>query len=199
MGDGVSSTPRTDAPDQIAETVLNVIRTRRVVRRFTAEPVDDAAIRKVVEAGRWATAGGNRRIHRFLVVRDPAMIRLVKAISPGMLGAPPALIVICLDIEAAAQQQVPIERHGSTAIDVGTAAMNMMVAAHALGLGSWPGTTSSPPGMSVLLELSGRAVPQLLLLLGHPAPHKRVLRPGAKTRVTVEDLTYWERYGRATP
>ena len=199
MGEGVSSTPAEDAPDQVAQAVLGVIRTRRVVRRFTAESVDDATLRAILEAGRWATTGGNRRIHRFLVVRDPATIRLVKAISPGMLGVPPALIVICLDIEAAAQQQVPIERHGSATIDVGTAAMNMMVAAHALGLGSCPVTSFSRSGMSVLLELSGRAVPQLMLLLGHPAPHRRVLRPGAKTRVTIEDLTYWERYGRAVP
>lgn len=179
-----------------AEVVLDVIRTRRVVRRFTSEPVADELIRHVLEAGRWATAGGNRRIHRFLVVRDPATIRLIKLISPGMLGAPTALIMICLDGRLAEQQQVPTERHSSGWIDVGTAAMNMMVAAHALGLGSCPVTSFSRSGMSALLELPEGVAPQLMVLLGHPAPYKRALRAGAKTRLTIDDLTYWERYGQ---
>lgn len=182
--------------DERAEIIRDVIRTRRVTRRFTAEPVSAEALHYVLEAGRWAAAGGNRRIHRFLVVQDPTTIRLVKMISPGMLGAPPALIIICRDGDAAEQQQARSERHSSGLIDVGTAAMNMMIAAHALGLGSCPVTSFSHSGMSTLLETPAAVIPQLMLLLGHPSPHKRVMRPGAKTRLTVEDLTYWERYGQ---
>jgi len=80
--------PPVISPQQEADIVLEVIRTRRVVRRYTDEPVADEQIRRVLEAGRWATTGGNRRIHRFLVIRDPKTIRLIKLISPGMLGAP---------------------------------------------------------------------------------------------------------------
>lgn len=185
--------------DQLAGSILRTMRTRRVVRRFTAEPVGTELIRKVLEAGRWATTGGNRRVHRFLVVRDPRTIRLVKAMSPGMLGVPAAIIAICLDAPAAEEQQVPVDRHPSVWIDVGTAAMNMMVAAHAFGLGSCPVTSFSRSGVSTMLELPATAVPQMLILLGHPAPYRRVLRPGAPTRVTVDDLTYWERYGHQAP
>src|SRR6185437_6268696 len=88
------------SPQQTADIVLDVIRTRRVVRRYTDQPVSDDQVRAVLEAGRWATTGGNRRIHRFLVIRDPKTIRLIKLISPGMLGAPTAVILICLDTEA---------------------------------------------------------------------------------------------------
>lgn len=199
MGDGATTPAVTGADDPAAEAILRAIRTRRVVRRFTAEPVADGALRAVLEAGRWATTGGNRRVHRFLVVRDPATIRLVKAISPGMLGVPAALVVICLDTEAAERQQVPVERQRSVWIDVGTAAMNMMVAAHALGLGSCPVTSFSRSGLYTVLELPTTAVPELMVLLGHSAPHRRALRRSARTRLTIEDLTYWERYGRTTP
>ena len=193
----MSAAPRSSR--ELAETVLDLMRTRRVVRRFTDEPVSDADVRAVLEAGRWATTGGNRRVHRFLVVRDPATVRLVKLMSPGMLNAPAALIVICLDLEAAEEQQVPVERHDSVWIDVGTAAMNMMVVAHALGLGSCPVTSYSRSGVSTLLDLPKTVVPQLFVLLGHPARHRRRLRAGASTRLTVDDLTYWERYGSAAP
>ncbi len=184
---------------ELAETVLDVMRTRRVVRRFTDQPVSDADVRTVLEAGRWATTGGNRRVHRFLVVRDPATIRLVKLMSPGMLNAPTALIVVCLDLEQSEEQQVPVARHDSVWVDVGTAAMNMMVVAHALGLGSCPVTSYSRSGVSTLLDLPATVVPQLFLLLGHPARHRRKLRSGASTPLTVDDLTYWERYGRQAP
>jgi nitroreductase len=179
----------------LADTVLEVMRTRRVVRRYTDEPVTEEQIRVVLEAGRWATAGGNRRVHRFLVVRDPKLIRLVKSMSPGMLPAPPVLIVICLDSGVAADEQMPVERHASGWIDVGTAAMNMMVVAHALGLGSCPVTSYSTSGVGTLLSLPPGVIPQMILLLGHPAPHQRKLRPGASTRLTVDDLTFWDRYG----
>ncbi|HUY99520.1 MAG TPA: nitroreductase family protein [Thermomicrobiaceae bacterium] len=192
----MSAAPRTSR--ELAETVLEVMRTRRVVRRFTDEPVSEADVRAVLEAGRWATTGGNRHVHRFLVVRDPAVIRLVKLMSPGMLNAPTALIVVCLDLEQSEQQQVPVERHDSVWIDVGTAAMNMMVVAHALGLGSCPVTSYSRSGVSTLLDLPETVVPQLFVLLGHPARHRRQLRTGASTRLSVDDLTYWEHYGQRT-
>jgi nitroreductase len=185
------------SPEQKANIVLDVIRTRRVVRRYTDEPVNDKQIRAVLEAGRWATVGGNRRVHRYLAVRDPKTIRLIKLISPGMLGAPTAIILICLDHEAIEREQTQ-EGHASSLIDVGTQAMNMMVAAHALGLGSCPVTSFSQSGMSTLLDLPPTVTPLLMVLLGHPEPHKRVMRRGAQTRLTIDDLTYWERYGQKT-
>jgi len=183
--------------EQRADIVLDVIRTRRVVRRYTDEPVADDQIHRVLEAGRWATTGGNRRIHRFLVIRDPKTIRLMKMISPGMLGAPSAIVLICLDHTAIDAEQTR-EEHSSGLVDVGTQAMNMMVAAHALGLGSCPVTSFSQSGMSTLLDLPRTATPLLMVLLGHPAPHTRVMRRGARTRLTVEDLTYWEHYGHTS-
>lgn len=181
-------------PQERADVVLDVIRSRRVVRRFTDESPTDQQVHSVLEAGRWATTGGNRRIHRFLVIRNPQTIRLVKLISPGMLGTPPVIILICLDHDAIEQEQTRAE-HSSGLVDVGTQAMNMMVAAHALGLGSCPVTSFSQSGMNTLLDLPSSVTPLLMILLGHPAPHKRVMRRGARTRLTVEDLTYWDRYG----
>ncbi|MDI7277286.1 MAG: nitroreductase family protein, partial [Anaerolineae bacterium] len=39
--------------------VLEAIHTRRSVRAFTAEPVPDALLRQVLEAGRASASGGN--------------------------------------------------------------------------------------------------------------------------------------------
>jgi nitroreductase len=51
------------AVDERAGTVMEAIRSRRVTRAFTAERVADEDLRMVVEAARWASSAGNRRIN----------------------------------------------------------------------------------------------------------------------------------------
>jgi nitroreductase len=183
----------------VADAVFQTIRTRRVVRSFTDEPVSEANLRVILESARWALSAGNRYISKFLVVQDPARIRLVKAVSPGMLAKPTALIVILTDLQKAAEQQVQIERDTATQVDVGTAAQNMSLMAHALGLGSCPATSFSRSGVTATLDLPPTLIPEFILQLGHPAPQSRVMRSGAVTKLPVESLTYWERVGRPIP
>lgn len=116
-----------------------------------------------------------------------------------MLARPTALIVICTDLERAREEQVQVEKDTTTWMDVGTAAMNMMIAAHALGLGSCPTTSFSRSGVRSLLELPPAIVPEFILQLGHPAPQKRVMRTGASTSLDLKDLAYWELYGTPLP
>lgn len=183
----------------VAETVLQTMRSRRVVRTFTDKPVSEADLRMILESARWALSAGNRYISKFLVVQDPNRIRLVKEVSPGMLAQPTALIVILTDLQKAAEQQVQIERDTATSVDVGTAAQNMSVMAHALGLGSCPATSFSRSGAAATLDLPSTMVPEFILQLGHPAPQPRVMRTGAATKLSVESLTYWEQVGGPMP
>lgn len=46
--------------------------TLRAVRRLRADPVPDAALRRVLEAASWAPTGGNAQPWRVIVVRDAA-------------------------------------------------------------------------------------------------------------------------------
>jgi nitroreductase len=182
-----------------ADVVLETMRTRRVVRSFTDEPVSEADLRRILEAGRWALSAGNRYINKFLVIQDPTRIRLAKAVSPGMLARPTALIVILTDLQRAAEQQVQVDKDTAVSVDVGTAAMNMSLAAHALGLGSCPATSFSRSGVAAALDLPPTMIPEFILQLGHPAPQPRVMRTGVSTKLTVESLTYWEQVGRPMP
>lgn len=175
--------------------LLQIITTRRVVRDFSAAPVSDSDLRTVLTAARWATRGSNTNIHRLLVIRDPALIQQVRAFSPGMLGLPAAMIVICTDPELAAEAAMQLDKDSTRWIDVGTAAMNMMLAAHALGLGSCPLTSFSKSAVSLVLKLPPDVVPEFILQLGHPTLQSRSVRQGPPTRVTVDDLVFWESYG----
>ena len=183
----------------LADQTLALMRGRRVVRSFTDQPVADEDLRRMTEAGRWATSAGNRHLHKFLVVRDSARIRLVRSASPGMLAPPPALVVILTDAEVAARESMQLARDHSTWVDVGTAAMNMMNLAHALGLGTCPVTSFSRSGVATMLDLPPYLTPELIVMVGHPRPVDRGLRAGAPKPVTARELTYWERVGEHEP
>ncbi len=52
--------------------LLEAIRTTRAIRRLKPDPVPDALIRKVCEAGTFAPSGGNRQPWKFIAVKDSA-------------------------------------------------------------------------------------------------------------------------------
>ena len=47
--------------------------TARTIRRFTAEPVDDATLARCLLAATWAPSGANAQEWRFVVLRSPQM------------------------------------------------------------------------------------------------------------------------------
>lgn len=50
---------------------MDVITTRRSIRKYTSDPVPDDMIDKILEAARWAPTGENHQPWRLIVVRDP--------------------------------------------------------------------------------------------------------------------------------
>lgn len=62
--------------------LLEVMRSTAAHREFTAEPVPDEVLYRVLDAARFAPSGGNRQGWRVVVVRDPstkdAMVELIR-------------------------------------------------------------------------------------------------------------------------
>ena len=63
-----------------ATDVFTIIETTRAMRRLRPDPVPDALIRKILEAGASAANGGNFQRWRFLVIKDPAIKQAVQAL-----------------------------------------------------------------------------------------------------------------------
>ena len=51
--------------------LFEIMHTTRSMRRLKPDPVPDALIHKILEAGACAANGGNTQKWRFLVVKDP--------------------------------------------------------------------------------------------------------------------------------
>lgn len=77
--------------------LYDAIRARRVTRNMTAEPVDPEDLELVIRAARYAPNAGNRRLQVVVPVTDAALLRALRALSPGMIPRPAAAAVICID------------------------------------------------------------------------------------------------------
>ncbi len=169
--------------------VLEAIRSRRVVRAMTAEPVDRKTLENVLDAARWAPTAGNRHLQRFVASDDPATLRVLRAVCPGMLQRPTAAITICTDRGLAADYGFPPDAPGLF-VDVGTATATILLAAHALGVGAGPVSSFSRAAVAVVLRLPHTWVPELIICLGHTAPGGPAPIRG-HPGLTWRDLTTW--------
>jgi nitroreductase len=111
-----------------------------------------------------------------------------------MLQRPAAAVVICIDVGRAVEYGLPATNSGLL-IDVGTAAQTMLLAAHALDLGSGPVTSFSKAAVSTVLNLPARWSPELVVCLGHAAT-TQPSPVGPHRRLTWRDLSYWGRLDR---
>lgn len=134
--------------------MLELIKTRRSVRAYQRDMVPRELIDQIVEAGLYAPSGMNRQPVIIIVVSDPktrdALSRLNASImgtdGDPFYGAPVVLIVLA-------------DRSAPTYLYDGALAMeNLMLAAHASGLGScWIHRAKEaferPEGKQILKEL----------------------------------------------
>ena len=149
--------------------VFEAIKGRRSIRRFENRSVDKKVLQKLVEAGIWAPSGGNAQTWVFIIVTDPRRIQKIKAVSPGMLGIPSALIVVCQDKELAYEKGGEIGRDTLSIMDAAMASQNIMLRAYEERLGSCVVLSFHKKGVQTLLNLPERIVPELVICLGYPA------------------------------
>lgn len=118
--------------------VFEAIKGRRSVRKYTKKPVPEDLIMKILDAGRWAPSAGNRQPWSFIVLKDAEVKRRVaEATTYGkFLADAPVGIAVVID---------PQVSHRSGGVEDGASAtQNMLLAAHALGLGAcWIGSYNS--------------------------------------------------------
>ncbi|MCG2821432.1 MAG: nitroreductase family protein, partial [Candidatus Atribacteria bacterium] len=50
--------------------ILNLIKTRRSVRKYKSQEVPEECLNKILGATRWSPSAANRQPWRFIVVRD---------------------------------------------------------------------------------------------------------------------------------
>jgi nitroreductase len=162
--------------------VWEAIQGRRSIRSFKTDPVPEDLIRKLIlEAGIWAPSGGNAQTWRFVAVTDSSLVHKIKMVAPGILGNPPAVIVICQDLKEAERKGSKQGLNVLTLMDTALAAQNIMLVAHEKGLGTCAIASFHVGAVHQILRLPPSIVPQLLVSLGYP--HMKTEAPKRYTKV----------------
>ncbi|MBE0476374.1 MAG: nitroreductase family protein [Coriobacteriia bacterium] len=150
---------------------MEAIATRRSIRRFTGEPVTEEHVEALLRAAMAAPSAGDQQPWRFVVMLDAGTRSAAAETSPYARMLPDAGLGILVAGELAA------ERHeGMWVQDCAAAVQNILLAAHALGLGAvWLGYHPRPERERAIAEVLGlpeRVVPFAVVAVGHPAEEK---------------------------
>ncbi|MBN2052969.1 nitroreductase family protein [Candidatus Woesearchaeota archaeon] len=171
---------------------IECIATRRSIRRFLNIPVDQEIIMTIIEAGARAPSSGNVQDWKFVLVDDKEIMKKISTHSVGQecIHNAAFLIVICSDSEHTELHYGLRGERLYTVQNCAAAAENMLLAAHALGIGGvWVGAFDEEK-IKEILAMPKEARPQSILALGYPAE-----TPDHKKLKDLNILTYFNSYG----
>ncbi len=152
---------------------IEAIITRRSVRSFRSGDVTDEQVHLLLTAGMSGPSAANQRPWQFLVLRDRSRLDALAAIPAyRRLADVPLALVVCADLE--------LNKYGDNwIIDCSIAAQNILLASHALGLGSvWLSChymEDRQPETRRILDLPEHIVPFVVI----PVGSRRGRRSGA--------------------
>jgi nitroreductase len=153
---------------------LSFIFGRRSIRQYDGTPIPDAVVGDLLAAAMAAPSACAKDPWRFVVMRDRARLQEIAEALPNgrMLASAPLGIAVCGDLDAAHAGELSYLLQ-----DCSAAIENLLLAAHALGLGAcWLGVHPRQPRIEALTRILGlpeRIVPVSCIALGYPAESKR--------------------------
>ena len=166
--------------------LMEALRTRRSVRQWTTDPVPDERLEELIEAAARAPSGGNTQPWAFVVIRDQARLRRLRAAAPGIAGRATAVVLICLDKQRADVEPGTAE-YDMVHMTLGAAMQNLLLAAHGQGLGACAIGSFHPASLRSIVSLPPHLELKLLVALGHP-----VSQPKAPPLRSLSEVCYFE-------
>ncbi|MBS7640507.1 MAG: nitroreductase family protein [Candidatus Bathyarchaeia archaeon] len=179
--------------------IIEVIKTRRSVRNFKSDPVEDEKLLVVLEAARWAPSWANTQCWEFIVVKSAEVKeKLAETLLPmnpafNAVKKAPVVIVACAKLGLSGYYKgKPVTDKGDWFMfDVALALQNLVLTAWSLGLGTvYVGAFDAKKAAEVL------GVPQevsvvALLPLGYPAE----IPKEPPKRKDIKEIVYLDKYG----
>ena len=202
-----------------AREFIGLLKARRSIRRLRPDPVPRELLIEALDAARWAPSAHNAQPWRFVVVTDKHVkeelaksmaeawrrdlladgvpegkVRELTEASIERFTKAPVLVLACLSMEG--MHEYPDERRRRAerimaVQSVAAALQNLLLAAHALGLGAcwYCAPLFCPDVVRRVLGLPEDLEPQALVALGFPAEE-----PEPPPRKPLSEVVRWERW-----
>jgi nitroreductase len=171
--------------------VFEAIRGRRSIRTYTKEEVSEESVKKLIDAARLAPSAGNIQPWEFVIVKDAERKRKlsVAALDQRFIEDVPIVIVICANEERSSWRYGQRGRALYCLQDTAAAAQNILLAAHALGLGTcWIGAFREK-GVRKALNMPTSVKPVAIIPVGHPAE-----KPEAPSKRSIREIVHYESF-----
>ena len=176
------------ATDGDGNEALNCIMTRTSIRQYQDRPVEQEKVEQLLRAAMAAPTAVNKQPWHFYVLNTKEAInRLADASQRGsdMVRSAALVIVVCGDMDKALEGKA----REYWIQDTSAATENLLLAAHALGLGAvWTGVYPMKERVEMttkVLSLPENLVPLCTILIGYPAEN-----PTPKDKWKPENVTY---------
>lgn len=146
---------------------LEAIFSRRSIRKYTDKIIETELVEKIIKAGMYAPSAGNAQPWHFIILTERKYLDKIPDFHPysQMLKQANLAILVCSDPK--------LEKYKNRwPQDCSAATMNILLAAHSLGLGAvWVGLYPEEErinGVKKLLNLPEHIIPFSIVPLGYP-------------------------------
>jgi nitroreductase len=149
--------------------ILELIQTRRTIKKFLPKYVSNEMLYKIIDAGRHAPSSGNLQNWKFIVVNDLDLkFKIAQACYDQLEVAEAAnLIVVCAEPEKVERYYGLRGERLYSVQNCAAAIQNMILEAHSLGLGTrWIGAFEEEEVKS-LCDIPENVRPQAIIAVGY--------------------------------
>jgi nitroreductase len=152
---------------------ITAIMTRRSIRDYTQQPVPEELIKILVKAGMCAPSSFNERSPEFIVINDRKILDAIYNLDLKALHIKrtSVAIVVCGN-----QSKEKFKGRGYWQLNAAAASENILIAAHAMGLGAvWSSIYPFPDRIAAvkkLLNLPEQVIPLNIIPIWYPAEQK---------------------------
>lgn len=156
------------------KSVIETIKGRRSIRKYTGEVITDDQIKVLLELGFAAPSAHNFQPWHFIVVREPELLKKITTFQPytKMLPEAGCGIIVCGDHEKQHLDGFIVE-------DTSAAIQNMLIGAEAMGLNTvWCGIhpiTELEDGFRETFNIPADVLPVGLVVVGHGNEKKEAI------------------------
>ncbi|MBI2829845.1 MAG: nitroreductase family protein [Chloroflexi bacterium] len=179
---------------------LEAIKTRRSIRKYKTDPIDDKTLEAVIEAARWAPSWGNTQCWRLAVVRDATVKAqladtMMASTSPAAnaVRTCPVVIAACAELGRSGfrrnTNEAATDKGDWFMFDVALAMENLVLAAHASGLGTVHIGAFDAKKAAGVLHLPANICVVELCPLGFPDEAK------TSVRKELNEIVFYDRWG----
>ena len=179
-------------PEHKPLSALETIKTRRSVRKYLQLPIEFTKVANILDAGRLAPSSGNLQDWKFiLIIENEKRLEIAEAcLQQFWMAAAPVHIVVVAEPKKQERYYGKRGEHVYSLLNAGAAIENMLLAAHAQGLGACWVSAFEETILRRVLGLPDDVTPVGIVTLGYADE-----KPLAPMKFDLHNITFFHSYG----